>query len=92
MKSGGPRIGRLSPRECEIRGLLKAGMSPTQIARQLGITLGTVKLHQLHARQKLFSKGERIAPALPPVRNLSRKYDGGLSKNEEELYIGVYES
>ena len=44
---------RLTPREREIAALVARGFSNKQIARDLGLTLGTVKVHINHAFQKL---------------------------------------
>jgi DNA-binding NarL/FixJ family response regulator len=45
--SSGSTLQQLTPREREVAGLIAAGLSNKQIARQLGLTLGTVK-HYVH--------------------------------------------
>ena len=47
---------RLSPRQREVVGLAAAGMRNLQIARQLGLEEGTVKLHLRNARLKVIAE------------------------------------
>ncbi len=46
-------LGKLSPREFEVLGLLAKGCLYKQIADQLGISLGTVRTHQRRIYEKL---------------------------------------
>jgi DNA-binding NarL/FixJ family response regulator len=44
---------RLTPREYQIAMLVARGLSNREVARQLGISTGTVKLHMHHVIRKL---------------------------------------
>ena len=46
-------VKRLTPRELEVLGLMKQGLSNRQIAQDLAISLGTVKNHVEHIIAKL---------------------------------------
>ena len=46
----------LSPRECEVAVLIARGLSNKEVARQLGLTEGTVKIHVHSIFQKLRTK------------------------------------
>jgi DNA-binding CsgD family transcriptional regulator len=47
-------VERLTRREREIFDLIGAGKTPSQIARQLGLSIKTVDTHRLHMKEKLF--------------------------------------
>ena len=65
----------LTPRETEILGLLAEGQSNKAIARNLGISDGTVKLHVKAILRKL-SVHSRVEAAVMAVER-------GLSKNHQ---------
>lgn len=48
-----PVLARISPREQQVLALLPRGLSNAQIARELGIATGTVKVHVEHLLHKL---------------------------------------
>ncbi len=48
-----PSLDRLSPRERQVLELIEAGFTQIQIATQLGIARGTVKMHRRHVQEKL---------------------------------------
>jgi DNA-binding NarL/FixJ family response regulator len=48
-----PRVGELTPRECEILQMIELGLSNKEIARDLGIEVGTVKNHVHNILDKL---------------------------------------
>ena len=52
------RLQSLTPRECEVAILIADGLSNKQIARRLGITIGTVKhyVHQILEKTGLHSR------------------------------------
>jgi len=52
---------RLTPREYEVAMLLARGFSNRKIARELGLTTGTVKLHMHKVLQKLDVKSRSEA-------------------------------
>ncbi len=43
----------LSPRECEVAALIARGLSNKEVARELGVSSGTVKIHVHSIFQKL---------------------------------------
>jgi two-component system nitrate/nitrite response regulator NarL len=44
---------QLTPREYEVVTLVLSGLSNREVARELGVSDGTVKLHMHHIMQKL---------------------------------------
>lgn len=61
-------LGTLTPREREIAGLLSRGMLHKHVARELGITLWTVKHHAKAAAAKLPGPGR---PSVKIARHFS---------------------
>jgi DNA-binding CsgD family transcriptional regulator len=59
----------LTPRECEILGLLAAGQSTKEIARQLAISPNTAKTHIASVYQKL--EVQRRTQAIHKARELA---------------------
>jgi DNA-binding CsgD family transcriptional regulator len=59
----------LTPRECEILGLLAAGQSTKEIARQLAISPNTAKTHMANVYQKL--EVQRRTQAIHKARELA---------------------
>ena len=53
-------VGHLSPREVEVAGLIRAGMTTKQIAGALHVSLQTVEKHRHNIRRKLGIAGEKI--------------------------------
>jgi len=76
-KMSGPRRSPLTPREHEVAGLVEKGLRNRDIARNLGIQTGTVKIHLKHIFEKTGVRGryglalsglrEKGALALPPM-------------------------
>ena len=46
-------MNQLTPREYQVAMLVARGLSNKQVAHQLGISCGTVKLHMHHIMEKL---------------------------------------
>ena len=69
----GSRFAELTPREIEILGHVAAGQGNKAIARDLGITDGTVKLHVRSIMKKLHLKSRVEAAVLAVEEGLSRK-------------------
>ncbi len=67
------RFSELTPRELEILGHVAAGQGNKEIARDLGITDGTVKLHVRSIMKKLNVKSRVAAAVLAVEEGLSRK-------------------
>ena len=59
----------LTPRECEILGLLASGQSTKEMARQLGISPNTVKTHVARVYEKL--EVQRRIQAIHKARELA---------------------
>jgi len=59
----------LTPRECEILGLLASGRSTKEIARQLGISPNTAKTHLARVYEKL--EVQRRTQAIHKARELA---------------------
>jgi DNA-binding CsgD family transcriptional regulator len=59
----------LTPRECEILGLLACGRSTKEIARQLGISPNTAKTHLARVYEKL--EVQRRTQAIHKARELA---------------------
>jgi DNA-binding NarL/FixJ family response regulator len=57
MLRGHRRSNGLTPREREVARLVARGLSNKQVARELGLSSGTVKLHLHRTFQKLGVKG-----------------------------------
>jgi DNA-binding NarL/FixJ family response regulator len=51
--AAGSRVGSLTPREREVFQLLALGKSNKEVARQLGLSLGTAKKHRENLQRKL---------------------------------------
>jgi len=68
-----PRVAELTPREAEILCQLAAGLSNKAIARALGITDGTVKLHVKSILRKLAARSRVEAAVLAVERGLCAK-------------------
>jgi DNA-binding CsgD family transcriptional regulator len=49
----GGDVARLTGRQRQVLGLLINGQSPKEVARQLGIRPGTVRMHMLRARERV---------------------------------------
>jgi two-component system nitrate/nitrite response regulator NarL len=62
-----PRRSQLTPRELEIAGLVEKGLRNRDIARNLGIQTGTVKIHLKHIFEKTGVRG-RFGLALNGLR------------------------
>ena len=75
---GGSRFSVLTPRELEILGHVAAGQGNKAIARDLGITDGTVKLHVRSIMKKLRVKSRVEAAVLAVEEGLPRKSLDGL--------------
>lgn len=73
---GGSRFSELTPRELEILAHVAAGQGNKAIARDLGITDGTVKLHVRSIMKKLNVKSRVEAAVLAVEEGLSRKSSG----------------
>ena len=69
----GSRFAALTPREIEILGHVAAGQGNKAIARDLGITDGTVKLHVRSIMKKLYLKSRVEAAVLAVEEGLSRR-------------------
>ncbi len=50
---GGMQVGKMTPREYQVAMLVARGWTNKEVARQLGVTDGTVKLHVHNILQKL---------------------------------------
>jgi two-component system nitrate/nitrite response regulator NarL len=66
-RSSQPRRSQLTPREHEIAGLVEKGLRNRDIARNLGIQTGTVKIHLKHIFEKTGVRG-RYGLALNGLR------------------------
>jgi DNA-binding NarL/FixJ family response regulator len=66
-KLSGPRHSQLTPREQEVAGLVEKGLRNRDIARNLGIQTGTVKIHLKHIFEKTGVRG-RYGLALSGLR------------------------
>jgi len=53
------RYDRLTPRECEVMGLVVSGLPNKKIATQIGVSIKTVEVHRARVMQKM------EAPSLP---------------------------
>ena len=62
-RARGPRAGELTAREVEVLELVASGATNSQIARQLGVSLGTVKAHLEHSYTKLDARDRASAVA-----------------------------
>ena len=60
-------VPRLTPRQWELLRLVAAGHTNTQIARQLGVAEGTVRIHLANAYQRLgvSNRTAAVARAFP---------------------------
>ena len=80
----------LTPRQLEIVGLLRAGLSNKLIARQLGIELPTVKnhVHQVLVRLQVSSRAELARPTgrLPATEPEPRPRLAAGSRRSERLH------
>jgi two-component system nitrate/nitrite response regulator NarL len=56
----------LSPRQCEVALLVAGGLSNKEVARELGLSAGTVKLHVHNIFQKLGAKTRYSLIVLSP--------------------------
>lgn len=60
---------RMSPRQREVATLVASGLADKQIARQLGISIHTVRWH-LRAAREVTGTNSRVALAVGVVRAL----------------------
>ena len=73
MVPGGKRAPVLSPREREVATLVARGLSNKEVARELGLSSGTVKIHLHSIFQKLGAKSRYrlIGQAISPDKTAS---------------------
>jgi two-component system, NarL family, nitrate/nitrite response regulator NarL len=69
------RVGELTPRECEILEMIELGHSNKEIARNLGIEVGTVKNHVHNLLEKLKVRRRNEAAHRLRARNLQQDDD-----------------
>ena len=64
------QVDRLSPREMEVLALVAKGYANKEVASQLNISYGTVRIHLAHAFEKLHvrCRTEAVAKLLVPFR------------------------
>ncbi len=86
------RIGRLTPREREVMGLVVSGLSNKSIARQLGIAYRTVEVHRAHLMEKMRVRSSadliRTVLAVKPISRSGGEWQGpviGLNERAPDL-------
>jgi len=60
---------QLTPRQWELLRLVAAGHTNVQIARQLGVSEGTVRIHlqNVYARPQVSNRTAAVTPAFPDL-------------------------
>jgi len=58
---------RFTPREQQVHELGEQGRSISEIGEQLGIAIGTVKVHRKNAKLKIRQAAEKSTQAVPAV-------------------------